>query len=258
MDIEKNLQEQIFCLTYELKTLAAILTTNKLERWVPGFTDVFTDFDHTQRYKWACEFVKGKNVLDIACGSGMGSYLMATEGKASNVTGCDIEKDAIKYASIKFKWDNITFKIHDATTFNENQKFDVIVSFETIEHIAETDLYLNVLNKHLHDNGIFIVSTPISPVEKDMNPKNPYHVVEWGFKNFQRLISEKFVIKKVFVQLHDAKAYSFLEMKLNRFFPKSKDFRNTRIEEFSEKIAVNKLGKQIEGYQILICGKKKD
>ena len=191
------LTDEIFCLNYELKTLSGILTEGKLERWLPGFTDPTTDFDHEQRYKWALNFTKEKNVLDIACGSGKGSYIMAVEGKAKQVLGCDIESDAIRYASIKYKAQNLSYKIQDATKLKENISFDVIVSFETIEHIKETEFYLNSIYSHLNNNGIFIVSTPISEYEENTKPKNPYHVVEWGFKKFQEVISKKFMIEKV-------------------------------------------------------------
>lgn len=252
----KELEEKMFCLNYELKTLSGVLTENKLERWLPGFTDPITDFDHQQRYDWACSFVKDKNVLDIACGSGKGSYILATNGGAKHVLGCDIETEAVKYSSIKYKNPNLLYEVQNVLSIKKEQLFDVIISFETIEHIQQTDLYLKSINSCLKDDGIFIVSTPISKLDIDNHPKNKFHVIEWGFKKFQEVVSEEFSIEKIYIQLHDKRPYNFIEFKLQKFILKKRDYKNTKIEEFKDNIELKKLGKQINGYQILICRKK--
>jgi 2-polyprenyl-3-methyl-5-hydroxy-6-metoxy-1,4-benzoquinol methylase len=254
----KNINDLIdeqFCLSYELKILSTRINLNKQERWLPGFTDSITDFDHQQRYDWATQFVKNKSVLDIACGTGKGSYIMANEG-ARYVIGCDIEEDAVRYSSIKYKHENLQFQVQDATKYRSQKPFDVIISFETIEHINNTQEYLETMNQNLDSNGLYIVSTPIATIPENFNPKNSFHVIEWGFNKFQEVISSKFKIKKVYLQLHEKRPYSFIENKINRFFPKKQNYRNTKIEEFSPKTPTNKLGKQLNGYQILVCTKK--
>ena len=251
----KDLSDEQFCLSYELHILSTRINLGKQERWLPGFTDVITDFDHQQRYDWACDFVKNKTVLDIACGCGKGSFILADKGEAKSVLGCDIEEEAVRYSSIKYKKSNLSYEVQNAVQFNSKELFDVIISFETIEHISETDLFLNSIYDHLNDNGIFIVSTPIAAIEEDLKPKNIYHVIEWGFKKFQEVVSKKFIVERIFVQLHDEKPYTFLEYQLNKFFPKKTNYKNTKIEEYSSSMAINKFGKQINGYQILICKK---
>ena len=75
---------------------------------------------------------KDKNILDIACGSGFGSYIIATDGKAKQVIGVDLDNDAIRYANHKFHHDNIKRFVGDAVKFKYKEKFDIIISFETI------------------------------------------------------------------------------------------------------------------------------
>jgi 2-polyprenyl-3-methyl-5-hydroxy-6-metoxy-1,4-benzoquinol methylase len=256
MGNEMNIEDELFCLKYELKTLGMVLTQNKLERWLPGFTDINTDFDHRQRYEWVQQFINDKVVLDIASGTGYGAYLMATAGKAKRVIGGDIESDAIKYASIKYKNSNLSYEFQDATAINFEELFDVIVSFETIEHVEATDLYLSSIAKHLKTDGVFIVSTPVSNLEVDLSPKNPYHVKEWGFRKFQEVMAKQFVIKKIYLQLHPERPYSRLDYLLNRIIKKIYNHQQTKISEFRNEMNLSQLGKRITGYQILVCAKK--
>ena len=172
MKSHEDLIDELFCLKYEVDIMANYISQNKLERWVPGFTDSLTDFDHRQRYDWVIKFIENKVVLDIASGSGMGSFIMAQKGKAKSVLGCDIEEEAVRYASIKFKSPNLKYEKQDATNFIGPEKFDVIVSFETVEHIPSTDLYLETINKlklarpDISFSSDFIVGYP-GETEKD-------------------------------------------------------------------------------------------
>ena len=251
----KQLNDEVFCLAFELATLGQASLQGKLERWLPGYTDVVTDFDHQQRYEWACNFTKNKTILDIASGSGKGSHLLSTIGEAKHVLGCDIEEDAVKYSSIKYQNSNLSYAVENATTLKRGTLFDVIISFETIEHIKETDRYLNSIHNHLSDDGIFIVSTPISKNPVDFHPKNPFHVIEWGFEAFQNVLAAKFTIDNIYVQLHAPKPYTLVERMAHKMFPKRSNYQDTRIEEFNHQVKLQRLGKQVEGYQIVICRK---
>ena len=73
-------------------------TEETVERVVPGTRSwELYGYEHLQRYLFVKEFIKDKNVLDAACGSGYGSYFMATEGNAKSVTGIDISETAIEH-----------------------------------------------------------------------------------------------------------------------------------------------------------------
>ena len=251
-DAIKLLQDEQFCLAFELETLSKIATSNQLERWVSGFSYNHTEIEHALRYQWACQFVSGRNVLDIACGTGSGSYTMAKDGNAKHVTGCDIDPKAIRYASIRNKHERLTFLTQNAETFASEDKYDVIVSFETIEHIANVDSFLEHIKKSLSATGQFIVSTPISSMVLNETPDNRHHVREWGFLEFQKIISAYFKIDNIYVQLYPANLSIW-----NQLLNLRKKLRtNTVISEpqlWSSSIPAKELGKNRNGYQILQC-----
>jgi 2-polyprenyl-3-methyl-5-hydroxy-6-metoxy-1,4-benzoquinol methylase len=200
---ENKMRDEQFCQSFELKALADLLIRRESERWVSGFADVFVEKEHSSRYEWILQFVSNKTVLDIACGIGKGSNLMAIEGGANEVVGCDLDPDAIKYASIRHKHPNVSFVNHDAQTFQDERKFDVIVSFETIEHLPNVELFLNRMKELLKADGKIFISTPISKKSFDTDPHNPYHFQEWGFREFQNLISKYFFIEDIYLQMRN-------------------------------------------------------
>ena len=98
----KKLKDLLFTCQYENKTLKQILFENQLERWVPGCTYSYTEKEHLARYRWVAKFVRNKSIVDIACGAGKGSYILASLGKAKKVIAGDIDQDTLKYASLKY------------------------------------------------------------------------------------------------------------------------------------------------------------
>lgn len=199
----QNFSDELFCISYEMNAMADLLIRKETERWVSGFANIEVEEEHHARYKWITNYVENKRVLDIACGSGKGSYMIAKDGHALDVIGCDLDGAAIKYASIKYKDPKICFINKDAQIFTDEKKFDIIVSFETIEHIPDVDSFLKTINMLLAENGNFYVSTPISKKGLDKNPDNPYHIQEWSLKEFEHLISKYFVIEETFLQMRE-------------------------------------------------------
>ncbi len=163
------------------------------ERLVPDELAIYNKqmyFDHIDRYKFASKFILGKSVLDIACGSGYGSKYLLDHG-ANHVVGVDISSDAIIYAKNKYEDKNISFKKKDATkTALKSKSFDIIVSFETIEHIQNYHKYLQEMFRLLKDDGIFIVSTPNKILGGEN--MNPYHFKEFYQQEFITILSEYF------------------------------------------------------------------
>src|SRR4030066_783433 len=104
------------------------------ERIIPGFVPMDSFLEHISRYIFALAYVENKNVLDIACGTGYGSYFLAKNG-AKFVAGGDISEIAINYAKNKYKLDTLEFEVENVMKMSyPSEHFDVIVSFETIEH----------------------------------------------------------------------------------------------------------------------------
>lgn len=175
-------------------------------RVVPNKTPQRIYEDHIARYEFASKYAIDKKVLDIACGTGYGSEYLIQHG-AANVTGVDIAEDSIKYAIDHYAQDNLLFLESDATLlpFSEGS-FDVIVSFETIEHIEKWKNYLEEISRVLKENGYLLISTPNRIVtspnypEKKSTPDNSFHVVEFSKDEFISLLARNFKEIEIFGQ----------------------------------------------------------
>ena len=163
------------------------------ERVVPGKTPYGIYLEHINRYIFASRFVRNKAVLDVACGTGYGSNHMREKG-AKRVTGVDISMDAINYAKSNFGKE-VNFVCADAIElpFADNC-FDIIVSFETIEHIRRYERFLLECRRILKRGGLLICSSPNKRVfsPETENPLNPFHVKEFYPEEFFKLLDECF------------------------------------------------------------------
>lgn len=145
---------------------------------------------HFARYSIATPYVKGKRVLDIACGEGYGSYLLKQAG-AEEVIGVDVFVDAVKRATNSFGGPGIEFVAADATTIEERFPagyFDVVVSCETIEHIEAPAAYLKSLRKVAKEDAVIIISCPNDYwYFPEPHQSNPYHLRKYHFDEFKAL-----------------------------------------------------------------------
>jgi len=110
--------------------------------------------DHLARYEFATSFVSGKRVLDLACGTGYGTKMLRDAG--ADVLGVDISDDVIEENREEY---GDYFEQCDITTFSSDP-FDVIVCFETIEHIKDYKTAIANLRKLLKHDGMLIISSP--------------------------------------------------------------------------------------------------
>lgn len=115
---------------------------------------------HLKRYETAARYVKGKNVLDIACGSGYGSQMLGVAG-ANIVVGVDVCPQTVEYARKHYQTPNVDFTCANAEEFEWSNQFDVIVSFETIEHLKHPANFLERIHKLLVREGKFFLSVPL-------------------------------------------------------------------------------------------------
>lgn len=269
MENKSLLEEEIFSLQYEMRALADKAIRNKAERWIPGFIEDVTHKEHLQRYQFATAFTSGKTVLDIACGSGYGSYILANEGGAKYVDGVDLDAEAIRYGNHRYPHHNIQRFAADAVNFETDKKYDVIVSFETIEHVPDYRGLLNNFRHLLTSEGILLISTPVTRATT-LTPLNPFHVIEWSYWDFQNLVNEFFDIRNTVVQnliLELEKVYPELSIldrikfKLKpalrkRYLEKIKHKTIMHGEEMEDFTAQYKPETIINGYQIVVAHKK--
>ncbi len=153
-------------------------------------THTFTLCEHIARYVFAGKFVAGKSILDIACGTGYGSSYLFNKG-ANTVVGADYSDEALEYGRLHYQKDGLEFIWCDAQqmVFPDNS-FDVIVSFETIEHLERYEDYLKECKRVLKADGTFICSTP--NIDGGFGYKNPWHLREFSLIEFNELMSRYF------------------------------------------------------------------
>lgn len=147
---------------------------------------------HLNRYLMARQYVAQKRVLDIACGEGYGSKLLKDWGAAS-VVGVDVSPEALKVANELFSGDGITFLNHTAEELPfEANSFDVVVSFETIEHLSHPEKFLAEISRVIKFNGTVLVSCPNDDYY-DKNEEafsNPYHKRRYNWFEFKELTEQ--------------------------------------------------------------------
>ena len=154
-----------------------------------------TEIEHLCRYQYAKQFVAGKKVLDAACGSGYGTKILAED--AGEVVGMDISSEAIAYARNEYMQSNTRYVVGSVEKLPfEDQVFDVIVSFETIEHVNETiqNAFLNEIKRVLKEDGILIMSTPNKKKFTDERggKLSKYHVKEFYVEEFRDFLNKQF------------------------------------------------------------------
>lgn len=159
-----------------------------------------TTFEHLHRYAVAGELVRNKSVLDIACGEGYGTNLLAQS--AASVTGIDIDADTIAQARAKYKGENIRFQAGALENIPAaHQEFDVVVCFETLEHTAQHEKSMQEMKRVLKPNGILIISTPDKKFySDDRNYKNPHHLKELYRPEFENLVKKYFRFSVFYTQ----------------------------------------------------------
>ena len=148
-------------------------------------------YEHMHRYAIGRESVAGKRVLDLACGTGYGSALLAQAG--GQVTGIDISPQAIKAAKKLYGRCGVKFMTGDCFDLPfDDGSFDVVVANEMIEHVEDHDGLIAEVKRVLDEKGLFLVSTPNKPVYNRNKPPNAFHVSEMEIPEFRRLLTGHF------------------------------------------------------------------
>jgi 2-polyprenyl-3-methyl-5-hydroxy-6-metoxy-1,4-benzoquinol methylase len=156
---------------------------------VPGSL-VGLDIKHTQRYQWASTYTRGKKVYDVACGAGYGNLILM----ASSYTGFDISSEAIEYAKTYYTvGPTDRFYVEDANDMPIMDMADVIVSFETVEHIKEPEKFMKWCS-------LFGKTTLISSPIKRSYRMSHYHLFEYKLSEFKGAISKYFSKVDYFIQ----------------------------------------------------------
>lgn len=171
------------------------------ERLNPTDTTAIELAIHLQRYLFASDYASGKRILDASCGAGYGSYFLKTKG-AMEVHGVDICAEAIAFAKHYYFIDNVRFEIMDVEDMRfDNNFFDVVVSFETVEHLRQTSKFFSELTRVLKQDGLFIFSVPNKQYYSDAGIKNRFHFNEMYYADIERLSRQFFKRSRFYYQL---------------------------------------------------------
>lgn len=159
-------------------------------------------YEHWHRYAFALHFAKDRRVLDAACGEGFGSAALARS--AAQVLGIDIDAETLAHARARYgQAANLRFDRVDATALEHlpAASFDLIVSFETLEHVHEQERMLDGFARLLAPDGLLMVSTPDKRTYTDAaGTINPHHVRELYREEFEALLAPRFPHRRLFGQ----------------------------------------------------------
>ncbi len=174
------------------------------ERVVPDEAFTIDYLDHLARYRYAQPWSAGREVLDCGCGNGYGSHLLAET--ARSVTGVDIAAEAVAYARQHFVRPNLHFMQMDSQSLEfADATFDVVCSFEVVEHIADSARYLAEIRRVLRPEGTALLSTPNRLVYSHAagKPLNPYHVREYSLAELRQVLAPHFSEVEIWGEFED-------------------------------------------------------
>jgi 2-polyprenyl-3-methyl-5-hydroxy-6-metoxy-1,4-benzoquinol methylase len=147
---------------------------------------------HLAVYEWIAARVAGLRVVDMACGEGYGSDLLARAG-AAEVVGVDANPEAFEHARLRYARDNLRFVRTLVETYDE--PCDAVVFLQTIEHVRDPGAVLDRFRRLVGRGGVVYVSTPnvltLAPPGAERSG-NPWHVYEYRPEEFAALCRAHF------------------------------------------------------------------
>lgn len=164
------------------------MDASTLERLVPAelaaddATGSATLALHLERYRFAARHARPGRLLDLACGVGYGTRLLADEATGvESALGVDLSPDAVAYARGRYARAGVGFAASDALGFRDPAGFDTIVSLETIEHVPDPVALVAHLAGLLRPGGVLIASAPTTP-STDVNLHHLHDFTERSFR----------------------------------------------------------------------------
>ncbi len=149
---------------------------------------------HIATYRYALPHARDARVLDLGCGSGYGTSML--RDVARSAVGVDVSPEAVAHAGERYGRDGLSFRTIDPARplpFDD-ASFDLVTSFQVIEHVEDVDAYLAEARRVLAPGGTFIVVTPdrrlrLFPLQK---PWNPWHLVEYDAAGLEKVLRRAF------------------------------------------------------------------
>jgi len=164
-------------------------------------SEYYIHFVHLATYAFAKKYMDGKKVLDLGCGSGYGTFGLSSSCK--HITGVDISEEAILYAKSKYSKPNLNFvnidDIQETKLPFKDESFDMVISFQVIEHIPNTNEFLSEAKRVLKTEGILIIATPNreNRLFGFQRPWNIFHVKEFSGLSLKKYLCKYFSEEKI-------------------------------------------------------------
>lgn len=200
---------------------------NSGERILPEKESAAMFARHFCAYRLAENYVADKELLDIGCGEGYGSYFLSALAK--RVVGIDYNQEIIEHANNKYRRANLSFRALDVKELGSlEDRFDIICAFQVIEHLDDTRLFLGGVKDLLCEHGVFICSTPnrLDASPRSDIPLNKFHIREYLWDEFKALL-EGFFSKVRIYGLKRGKKFNFYrrlkKLGLFNFLPEALD-----------------------------------
>lgn len=149
-----------------------------------------TLYQHLIAYNYCKDYVAGKDILDVGCGTGYGSNLLAET--ARSVTAVDLSDTGIAIARDTYHKPNLTFMVMDASdlSYFKDKTFDLVYSSQCIEHVVEYERFISEVIRVLKDEGVFIVTTPNADLY--VPGVVPFHYKEFTAEELKTVLSKFF------------------------------------------------------------------
>jgi 2-polyprenyl-3-methyl-5-hydroxy-6-metoxy-1,4-benzoquinol methylase len=145
---------------------------------------------HKFAYEYLRKFVEQKTVIDVGCGTGYGCAILAE--KARLVCGVDYDEEAIAYCSHHYAAPNVKYIQQDVASIKLDRQFDVAVSLQVIEHMADLAGFVEQLKRVVKPGGTIVISTPNVKQSTEHKSDNPFHHNEMNYSRFTKLIGDHF------------------------------------------------------------------
>jgi len=159
---------------------------------------------HLVVYEWIAAQLGGVRAIDMACGEGYGSDVLARS--AASVVGVDANPEAHEHARLRYTRPNLRFARELVDTFSEPA--DAVVFLQTIEHLEDPGAVLDHFRSLVGESGRVFVSTPnVLTLAPKGAPRsdNPWHVHEYRREEFERLCREHFAHVAMYGLIHARK-----------------------------------------------------
>jgi ubiquinone/menaquinone biosynthesis C-methylase UbiE len=172
------------------------------ERVVPGKVEPDLWNEHLSRYYFAQPLMTERSVLDVGCGTGYGSSILASN--ARTVLGVDISKDAIGFAQQNYARTNLQFLVADCYRLSlKSESVEGVVCLEVIEHLLDQEAFLGEIQRVLKEDGLLVISTPNRIFYTDeCKESNPFHKREFDFQEFRSCLKGYFSRVEIYYQNH--------------------------------------------------------